>query len=513
MGADKIIGTSVSAISKIGNTAIGDIASITGQTVSTFTNTYSLDFDGVDDYVNCNRVQDLEIQALSWSIWSKPAGYTRNTCIFMKGSSSNRGLAMWITSSDVLICQAGNFTNDSYFGSQVASLPTYIPVDTWGHIAFTHEQTATGATQKIYINGTLRNTYTSTTNPYTISYPGNNLYLGQRNNNGYRYIGKMDEVSFWNSALSSGDVSTLWNEGTPNNLNTALATTPVAYWRMGDSGLFFNGNWEIPSQPQIDNFSSHSMAFDGVDNHVRIGPAATSLGISGAITISMWCKMPAGATAVGPVILGEDSESGSPANLLRNWSFILVFDNLIFELFNTGGGASQQCTDPVNSRIQDGNWHHVMGTYSGTNDADGQKLYIDGVLVDSNTTAGTGTNTGAQSLFIGGAGITGTSYNWNGNIDDVAVFNTDKSGSIATIYNSGVPTDLSAESGLYGYWKMGEDATWDGSDWTIPDASTNSNDGTSSGMAEEDKINNAPGNINQGLSSGMVEADRETDVP
>ncbi len=60
---------------------------------------------------------------------------------------------------------------------------------------------------------------------------------------------------------------------------------------------------------------------------------------------------------------------------------------------------------------------------------------------------------------------------------------------------------------------MGEDAIWGGSDWTIPDASFHTNDGTSVNMDEEDKQNTAPGNINQGLSSGMDEVTRVEDTP
>ena len=475
-----------------------------GGGVTPWENTYSLDFDGVDDYVDLNGTFNSIIQGANFTIsmWFNSSTNTSYDCLLSNGPPCQ----IYVESNKIKIWMGYPYlTNLNPFESSAT-----LSLSTWYHLAFVKS----GSDWYLYLDGAEDNTVSDSG---TVSASTDNLAIGiYPTTPTYPFQGNIDEVSIWNTALSSGDVSTLYNSGTPNNLNTALATTPVAYWRMGDSGTYFNGNWEIPEQTKIDNWSSHSMAFDGVDNHVRIGPAATSLGISGAITISMWCKMPAGATTVGPVILGEDSESGAPANLLRNWSFILVFDNLIFELFNAGGGASQQCVDPVNSRIQDGKWHHVMGTYSGTNDADGQKLYIDGVLVDSNTTTGEGTNTGAQSLFIGAAGATGTAYNWNGSIDDVAVFNTDKSGSIATIYNSGVPTDLSAESGLYGYWKMGEDATWDGSDWTIPDASTNSNDGTSSGMAEEDKINNAPDNINQGLSSGMGEtapSGRSTDVP
>ena len=156
---------------------------------------------------------------------------------------------------------------------------------------------------------------------------------------------------------------------------------------------------------------------------------------------------------------------------------------------------------------------------------------MDGIL-DSSTTTDTFTGSSASSGNLQISARNGTAFPFSGSQDDVSIYNSDKSASASSIYNSGIPSDLSAESGLVGYWTF-DDATFS-TNWTIPDASTNSNNGTSanmdevdlefnsptnlnsglsSGMAIDDKVNNAPDNINQGFSSGMVEGDRDTDVP
>ena len=65
------------------------------------------------------------------------------------------------------------------------------------------------------------------------------------------------------------------------------------------------------------------------------------------------------------------------------------------------------------------------------------------------------------------------------NISDVSVFDTNiDADAVTAMYNSGVPTDLTSNSGNYdyasnliGYWKFQE-----GSGTTIADDSTNSND-------------------------------------
>ena len=60
MGANKISGTLLSTISKIGGIPKANIASIGGQSVTPpFPNVYSLEFDGVDDLVNVGTYGDI----------------------------------------------------------------------------------------------------------------------------------------------------------------------------------------------------------------------------------------------------------------------------------------------------------------------------------------------------------------------------------------------------------------------------------------------------------------------
>ncbi len=59
------------------------------------------------------------------------------------------------------------------------------------------------------------------------------------------------------------------------------------------------------------------------------------------------------------------------------------------------------------------------------------------------------------------------------------------------VYGGGAPpdlTDASAPSNLVGYWRMGDGATFP----TIPDDSTNSNDGTMTNMEATDLVGGAP---------------------
>jgi len=249
---------------------------------------------------------------------------------------------------------------------------------------------------------------------------------------------------------------------------------------------------EAPAPTPFEN--TYSFSFDGVDDRVQIGAANTSLGISGAITISFWCKMPVGSTTIGPVPICEDSGSGSN----RNWNFICVYNSLIFQIWNADG-TSKNCTSPSNSQIQDGNWHHVMATYTGDTSAGGIVLFIDGSSVATATASSTGLRTAAVSPFIGASGggtPAGTVYNWEGEIDEVSVWDAVKT--IADVSESDVPIDLDGKSNLVGWWRMGEGATFIDlpaplpDSWSIPDDSSNSHDASSISMEEDSRVEDTP---------------------
>ena len=101
----------------------------------------------------------------------------------------------------------------------------------------------------------------------------------------------------------------------------------------------------------------------------------------------------------------------------------------------------------------------------------GVNFYVNGELTSlENEGSGVTIANVSHALQIGN----GPGQAYDGYIDEVAVFNTTKSQSdIQGYYNSGVPTDLSSEGGLIGYWRMEE-----GSGSTVADSSSNSNAGT-----------------------------------
>jgi len=122
-------------------------------------------------------------------------------------------------------------------------------------------------------------------------------------------------------------------------------------------------------------------------------------------------------------------------------------------------------------------WNHVALVFDGNLSGNENRLkaYINGVqqsLSFSGTIQSTLANLSGESLQLFKQG----SYYGNGKIDEVAVFTSALSGAeVSTIYNSGVPADLTSLSPA-GWWRMGDNDGGTGT--TITDQGSGGNDAT-----------------------------------
>ena len=112
------------------------------------------------------------------------------------------------------------------------------------------------------------------------------------------------------------------------------------------------------------------------------------------------------------------------------------------------------------SAQDDGSWHHWMVLLD--SDITATKLFCDGSEVSAYST----NTVGATLDYTTGIRLgRGDSYYFSGHLDEFAIFDGDKTGIAADIYNNGVPTDLSGHANLDHWWRMG-DATEPAADGT-----------------------------------------------
>jgi hypothetical protein len=315
----------------------------------------------------------------------------------------------------------------------------------WIHLTFTYDGSSNINGLKIYLNATRVDDVQLTSGTYVAM---NNtvapLKIGRSFNN--RYLdGAMDEVAVFNTELSAADITDIYNSGQPTDL-TSLS--PVAWYRMGDNGSYKSPQWLIPENSNVANsrISNYSFSYDGVDDYVDFGNP-TSLQITTDLSVSFWFK---GSSTVDQAIVAKDTLSQRCWGIWNN-----VFgagNNLQFYIFNSNLLTEVQ----TSANYNDGNWHNVVCIFKPSTYL---RIYVDGVLDGENTTSIPATiDNNSANLTVGAILSSGSPiYEFDGNVDEVAIWNSDQSANVASIYNSGVPTTI---TGAVAHWKMGEEANF-----------------------------------------------------
>ncbi len=467
--------------------------------VPSFSSTKSLDFDGIDDYVETSPIySELDGQTeVTISLWIKPTlGSANEILLYLNRAPSNDNSSfvgrIVLNSTGKIVFQIGWY----WTGGTSTTATGVVTANVWNHILVTYNGSlSTGSRAKIFINS-VDETLTDGITFTSLSNATSPLAIGRGNVSfPYCYGGKLDEAAIWDTALSPTDVAAVFGGGTPPDL---APLSPITWYRMGENSTFKSPQILMPEQSNKDKVSNYSMEFDGTDDYVDCGNS-TDLQITGALTVSSWVKFTSGNL---DVIVSKDENGAN-----RCWA--LWGDYLNVPAFNITSSNTHYLVSGT-AAIDDGDWHHVVGVFEPSTAV---RIYVDGILDGENTTAIPATiDNDPVSVKIGCLNVGG--FNFPGKIDEVSIFNTALSaGNITSMYNLGQPTDLTSLSPV-AWWKMGEEATYDAvaSEWTIPDQA-GSNDGTSANMTIEDRTGDAPDSENNSLSYNMDAADIDPDTP
>lgn len=206
---------------------------LVSDSVPAFSNAYSVDLDGSNDYVDCGGNADFSFtdgagndSAFSISAWvnidssttARVAGKGNMEWLFGTDSSGQFNLILW-----------SNDGTSAYLQKYASILST----GSWHNIVATYDGSNTAAGIKLYKAGSL----ISSTDGSTGSYAGmasqqGSLRLGQWEFNSSVMNGLIDEVSVFSSELSASDVTAIYNSGVPANISSL---SPLGWWRMGDN--------------------------------------------------------------------------------------------------------------------------------------------------------------------------------------------------------------------------------------------------------------------------------------
>jgi len=205
---------------------------------SSFSNTKSVRFDGVDDYVTMGDVASLRFDyndAFSFSFWLNRTTNSDTTCILARADENTpfSGYIVLIIGNKIYFRLRNNPSNNFFITGTVD-----IPNNTWTHYVVTYDGSNSVSGMTLYKNG-VSETVTTTSNGTVSSFASLSLpfNLATRDNNpNVAYSGAMDEVSAYNVELSASAVTTIYNSGVPNDLTGTSGL--VSWWRMGDGDTF-----------------------------------------------------------------------------------------------------------------------------------------------------------------------------------------------------------------------------------------------------------------------------------
>lgn len=197
-------------------------------------NNYSMNFDSASsDYINAGTGIGNSlgtVTELTVSLWVKANATSGNEFIFSIGDFSNTvgQLALQIKNNDLLIK-----LNESAYDFE----KTYNSTD-WNNILFIYDGSNVN-NNFLYLNGQQQSFDSSTgAFPSSLNLTGLKTIIGAGYSTSFTFDGKIDEVGIWNTALTSTQVSEIYN-GTGTNTTKDLTTVSgsnLIYWnRMGDN--------------------------------------------------------------------------------------------------------------------------------------------------------------------------------------------------------------------------------------------------------------------------------------
>ena len=263
-------------------------------------------------------------------------------------------------------------------------------------------------------------------------------------------------TSGFNCTITQGGAGTVTIVGSGASINgfnnktaTAGQYAVVNIIPVGANAYYVDG--DLITAPLINNYS---LDLDGTNDHATIDPSGTT----SCNSVSAWFKSDTtiNASTLGGVLFSTE-----------NFNFNIAF----------GGNHTSDVTDEVilvkyggsfaytsSSASINTDWHHVFIAWvssSSTNSGSaGYDIWLDGVKV-GNASGGSVPSSpfslNATSRFGGRADNTRF---FGGLVDEVAIWTSDVSSDIATIYNSGVPNNLNDSSNVSTapthWWRMGD---------------------------------------------------------
>lgn len=450
-----------------GNGNSGTASNTTYDTSSHILGTAAQSFNGVSSNIgmssgsNVNVVGDITVET-----WIKPNNFTNTASPIHKDfqysfSISTLGYVAWADSSN------WNYSNFGY--TDIGLVP-----GVWQHLAFTKSN----GVVKIYLNGAEKasksfgSSITSTNNILRFG-----CYAGASACGSAYFNGSLDEVRISTIARTADEIkasasrrpsatytsdiidvtkvaswnSLTWTEGgvqSGDGETPYSATNLVAHWKFNESsgttatnnagscGATCNGTvYAVADTTTRDSLQSvgsgwtqlnrrwgeGALMLDGVDDYVSI-PDNDFLsfgngGTDSPFTIEAWVNPEtlAGSSDGNWILNKRDGGAGAEYQLA-------IYEKGVW--FGVFGGTTNYIGKISTNLLSTGSWYHIVGTYDGSKNLSGLKIYINGIEQNTSDRVGgtyTGMSNGLSPVIIGKGGWD-SGVEFDGVIDSIRVY-------------------------------------------------------------------------------------------
>jgi hypothetical protein len=463
----------------------------------------ALSLDGTGDYLDGGSVADhVFTGSFTVSLWAKTSSATEQTHL-MKFSGGSTGYQVTLRADQ----------NPAYWNCSIADdagwqhariyetqLSTTWDDGSWRHIVLR----ANNGTLEGYVNGVIGTDTDTYNNSVAIGTSAQRMTIGGNYSGTPANLvtGSMSSVKIFNIALSSDQITELYNNPEQVLPTGATSSNLISFWALSDfdntspnslDGLFFMDlgtaksnaqaygtgmdRKEEPPCPQLGLTPSTARYLSQVDDSYTITQDSdiNALFASGG-SMSFWiCPFSVGeggfgrlidASATGYLFLIQ-AESGGNAQL----AFIHFFD---------GDDGNWKIT---NLDVPIGSWSHIAITYNSSDVANDPVIYVNAsskAITEDTDPTGT-VNADNSNKIIGNQNGNGRAF--DGYISECAMWKTVlDADAVTAIYNSGVQGfDLLSDSGNYdvssslkGWWKFNNA-------FTVQDLTSFNNDAAANG--------------------------------
>lgn len=437
-------------------------------------------FNGIDSYVNIPSSEALKpagpFTFEAWVRYSGNPGAISSYCIAAKGADAEAAMdwALTVSANSRLRPHISVNGGWHYFDCN-----TPLSAGTWYHVAMVYD----GAHLQGYVNGVLDGSANVAGLVQTSDAPLRIGAYAPVNGTGSKafFTGSIDEVSFYNRNLSSGELLAVYLAGSAGKCPTITnpptgdcATLPaniVSWWRgegnfldsaQSNHGSAVGGVSFVPGKAGL------GMRFDGT-SHVVI-PHHPSLDCSNALTIELWYKPDLGYEVSYGLIDKRVGEAGANYGInLSGFAGLGVYydDPAVLDGDDTVYGsvfeASRYLPAPAS-----GVFHHLAATFQqvGSNTVQ-LETYLDGQKVRTKQIAGNLAHTLNTTPVTLGSTARGAGEFFKGVMDEVtlysrvltaaeiqAIYGADDSGKCA----APLVTCTNITSGLVAWWQAEGDA-------------------------------------------------------